>query len=958
MINLSAQIESGLNTVLEGLNYDIELDYKIKDESEYKSYSGYNIQADLKSGGKIAGVIKIVNDSSLDISFNIKEGAKYVPTTKTINFKNIRAAKVFEEDSALLEPDKMQQIINSKTTSFDSAKKILTTWMASPNAPSKVKVKEFLEKLATAGDKSIKFLRNALAHEIDYDALEVHKHHNATKAKPLILIAIMDMDNNVRELKEKIENNQLSLVEQDFKLGYPERFANGEFFDVKKLWKTPLKKGSVKICPYGTEGETIVLTDLEIILPAVPKNKKDILFSDLPKEEQYWRREELPDISLEGVDSFSDFIKKEFKRRVEGVWFMNNGVPTYMTGHMYFTLKYFQMLDDGDYMAYREAQRDMFYHIQACIVDPRCLGQLFGKSRRTGFTYCILGVLANWATSRKNAKFGMMSKTGADSSEAFMKLAYGIRALPFWFKPIIQGKEDTTSGFTFSAPADNSKEAKKKKKGNVTDYLNTVIDWRSTSDGSYDSIKLNGYLLDEAFKIERPNDVITHLGQIAPTMMPNNGTPIGTMFAGSTMGSHAKGGSQGIELIKNSQIVDRDEITGKTTTGLYFHFLPAQLNMEEFTDMYGKCHTERPPVGTLNVKGEEIVLGSIEFLIATEAQKKRQGDKAYNEQLRTYPRTLDHMLRDESSNCEFNATKLQDQIDHNEWIDEEDLYMTGNFEWVNEKDGDVGFYPNPNGRFRVKWLPSIANGLHHLANAVKKVGDKFYPLNKDMVRFGCDPFSIKATNGEGSKGAIHGKTLMFPDGSEDGVPCNDFVVEYIARPPDETIFFEDVIKVIRYYGSPILVESNRIDLLRHMRNRGYRPFSMNRLDKHESQLNPNEKEYGGQTMSSKDILDSHKNKIGSWIENYVGVSINPEIREEGEMGKMVFQETLKDWLKFDSAKRTKFDATISSGLAIMACSTEKYKGDKKERAVKKITFVKRYNNKGNIGTLKNYNNGR
>src|SRR5690606_3096265 len=139
--------------------------------------------------------------------------------------------------------------------------------------------------------------------------------------------------------------------------------------------------------------------------------------------------------------------------------------PVYLTGHHYFALTYFRMMDDGDFMKFRYAQLRMFYHLQACIVDPRCLGQLFGKSRRTGFTYCILAILLNWSTSRRNTKFGMMSKTGDDGQEAFLKLTYAYQSLPFWFRPIVQGKMDSTSHLFFSAPADNSKAAKKQKKG-------------------------------------------------------------------------------------------------------------------------------------------------------------------------------------------------------------------------------------------------------------------------------------------------------------------------------------------------------------------------------------------------------------------------------------------------------------------------------------------------------------
>lgn len=844
-----------------------------------------------------------------------------------------------------LEAEKMKKVMDSKISSFNSAKKILDKWITSPNSPDKTTIVYYLEELIGAGENALGVLRKGLAGSINYDELDPSKHDAAIKAKPIILESIFELDSAINELRIKLESDDFSLSDKEFKLGYPERFAKGELLDTSSYWNKKLKGDDVLICPFSTEGEKMVISDLGIILPKPPKDKSKILFSDLPKKEQYWRRPELPIISPDNVEAYDEFIKEEFRRRVEGIWFMNNGKPVYLTGNHYFALTYFRMLDDGDFMKFRYAQLKMFYHLEACIVDPRCLGQLFGKSRRTGFTYVILSILLNHSTMKRNNKLGMMSKTGTDGQEAFLKYAYALRSLPFWFKPIIQGKEDSPASFTFSAPADNSKEAKKQKKGNVTDYLNTTVDWRNTTNGSYDSIKLNFYLLDEVFKIEKPNDIIVHMGMIRPTMMPS-GRVVGKMFAGSTMGQHNKGGEQGIELINNSYVKDRDPITKKTTSGLYFHFLPAQENMEEFTDIYGYCHTETPPKGTLNVLGEPIEMGSVEYLLAVEEQLRKQSDAAYNEQLRTYPRTVEHMMRDESGECAFNLAKIIEQEEHNQKIPDEQKYIVGNFDWVDGVDSNVEFFPNPKGRFKVAWLPSKADGTEGLKNRVEEKNGLFYPLNKDCVRFGCDPFSLKSTHGEGSKGAIHGKTIIFPEG---GAPSNKFVVEYIARPSDETVFFEDVIKVIRYYGAPILVESNRIDLLRHMRNRGYRPFSMNRLDRPASKLNDNEKEYGGQPMSGKDILDSHMNGIGAWIERYVGVSSNEEFREIGEMGEMPFNETLKDWRKFDPDKRTKYDATISSGLAIMACSTEKYKGTKKEK--KKVNasgIFRKYSNKGNL----------
>ena len=298
-------------------------------------------------------------------------------------------------------------------------------------------------------------------------------------------------------------------------------------------------------------------------------------------------------------------------------------------------------------------------------------------------------------------------------------------------------------------------------------------------------------------------------------------------------------------------------------------------------------------------------------------------------------------------------TKLYEQIEHVEKQEPEDLYSVGNFEWVDGIiDGEVEFYPNPKGRFKVAWMPSPVDGTEHLKNRVKEVNGKFHPLNTNCVRFGSDPFSYKATHGKGSKGGIHGKTVYLPEG---GAPRNKFVVEYIARPSDENIFFEDVIKCIRFYGSPILVESNRKDLLRHMLNRGYRGFSMDRLDKPKSKLNPDEKKYGGQMMSGQDIIDSHMGAIGTYVQNYVGIYKDEEknLRPIGEMGDMPFTETLRDWLAFDPDNRTEYDATISSGLAIMACQTEKYKGKVVEKkSVDLSKMLKKYNNSGSLSSIR------
>jgi hypothetical protein len=953
MRGFSSQIESSIKTVIEGLNYDIGIDYSIKDDSEYAEYLDYNISLKTKSGSKVKGKVHKVTAKEVSISYFVKEDKERKQIIKTLLKVDIKEARVYEEESDLLEADKMKAIIDSKVSSFKLAKSMLMKWASSPNAPSKDKLRYYIQEITVSGDKALEFLKDALEHDIDYDEIEKHKIASAIKAKPIILNAVFELDASLVELKDKLENDDLSLEDREFKIGYPERFAKGEFYPLTDYFKDWYEEEGdrVNICPFSTKGEGIEITDLKIRLPKPPKEKEKILFSDKTKKEQYWRRTEMPEgVNPDNEELWDEYIKEEFRRRREGIWFMNNGEPVYLTGNHYFALQWCEMLDSGGYMDFRYAQLEMFYHMEACIIDNRSLGHLFLKSRRTGFTYIALAISINLATSKRNAKHGMTSKSGDDVQEAFDKLSYMFLRLPFFFRPVVKGKEDSPSELFFGKPSENTKEAKKARKTGIKDYLNTSLDHRPTKNDSYDSVKLDNYIGDECYKWVRPHDYIVHLGMITPTLMPA-GKVVGKAFLGSTMGSLEKGGEQGVEMIRGSYVADRDSITKKTSTGLYFHFLPAQENMEEFTDIYGRCWTETPPKPTKNILGGLIKLGSNEYLIAVEEQKRKQSDKAYNEQLRTYPRTIEHALRDESEDCIYNMAKLYENIEYNTTLPEDSKYMIGNFEWEGGvKDSKVFFSRNPKGRFKISWLPSKIDGTEALANNIRKSGDRFYPNNSNVIRFGCDPFSLKSTHGEGSKGGIHGKTLMFPEG---GAPSNKFCVEYLARPADEYIFFEDVIKCVIYYGAPILVESNRIDLLRHMRNRGYRPFAMNRLDRPLSKLNPNEKEYGGQPMSGKDMLDSHMNSIGAWVENYVGIYTdeNRKIRPVGEMGDMVFNDTLRDWLTFNPDKRTKYDATISSGLAIMACQTEKYKGVKKKNKDRNVsTILKRYSNAGSVST--------
>ena len=176
-------------------------------------------------------------------------------------------------------------------------------------------------------------------------------------------------------------------------------------------------------------------------------------------------------------------------------------------------------------------------------------------------------------------------------------------------------------------------------------------------------------------------------------------------------------------------------------------------------------------------------------------------------------------------------------------------------------------------------------------------------------------------------------------------PANSFFLEYLSRPPTAEIFFEDVLMALVFYGMPILAENNKPRLLYYLRRRGYRGFSMNRPDKVWNKLSVAEKEIGGIPNSSEDIKQAHAAAIEMYINNHVG------FKGDGEYGNIYFNETLNDWSKFDINKRTKHDASISSGLAIMACNSHLYKPNATVEKPKLNISIAKYSNKGNTSKL-------
>jgi hypothetical protein len=742
-------------------------------------------------------------------------------------------------------------------------------------------------------------------------------------------------------LQKEDQNNSLYFVVKDL---IPQGVITNKNKNRSWLYGYNEQYDVVVISKTGQIGEIVNISGLNIALPLMP-----IVYQKRSntKSEQYWERIPVPK-ELEKIQSifqwndkpadfknkWVDYIEQEFDYREQGFWFMNNGEPCYITGSHYMYLQWSSI--DVGYPDFREANRIFFLFWEACKADNRSFGMIYLKIRRSGFSFMSSSECVNLATLAKDARLGILSKTGADAKKMFTDKVVPINnKLPFFFKPIMDGMDKPKTELAFRVPAS---KITKKNMHEVGDNdivgLDTTIDWKNTEENSYDGEKLLFLAHDESGKWVKPNNILNNW-RVTKTCLRLGSKIIGKCMMGSTSNALAKGGDNFKSLYYDSNVSSRNA-NGQTKSGMYALFIPMEWNMEGFIDKYGMPVFRKPESPVIGVDGNKISNGAIDYWENEVASLKNDAD-ALNEFYRQFPRTESHAFRDESKQALFNLTKIYQQIDYNDSLITAHYLTRGSFSWKDGvKDTKVIFSPNRAGRFLISWFPP-----EHYQNNVHTKGGVKHPGNEHLGSFGCDPYDISAVvGGRGSNGSLHGMTKFHMDDA----PTNEFFLEYVARPQTAEIFFEEILMACVFYGMPVLIENNKPRLLYHFKNRGYRGFCMNRPDKNYTKLTKTERELGGIPNTSEDVKQSHASAIESYIEKYIGLDNTGTYRDYDIMGTMPFTRTLEDWAKFDINDRTKYDASISSGLAIMANQKHLYVPENKESKI--IINFARYTNDG------------
>lgn len=693
----------------------------------------------------------------------------------------------------------------------------------------------------------------------------------------------------------------------------------------------------VVISKNGTVGDIYNVNGLFIALPETPENRKDILNWDKTELNQRWKRKEIPKgltAETQYNKEFEDYILEEIRRRNEGVWVFIKGHKVYLTGLSYYLYQWC-VLDEG-YPTFRLIQNELMIYWEACKADSRCYGVCYVKNRRFGWSTICDAELLYSGTTNKDKKIGIVSKTNEDAKEMFNIAFSMFKKLPPFFQPPLD--EKTQSRIILK---DTSKA-----NGDIEQGLDTYIRYYSTAINSMDGgKKVFRSALDEVGKF--PKEVpFAKYWNIVKTSHRQGTRIVGKSMVGSTVNALKQGGSEFKIVFDQSDLSLRNE-NGETPSGLYQLFISAELGLEGRYDTYGFSIVDDPKEKVLTDEGKYVTTGSKTYL-DVELESKKNDPEGYNEHLRQFPREPKHAFRDESAQCAFNQNKLLEQIEYNTYdlnhsAIGSDIIERGELVWKDGvQDSEVIWVPDTNGKF---WIKSGCHPPEKYRNKkeMKTIYGKtaWAPLAEHIGCIGADPYNrTKTADGRGSKGSL--SLCTKPNTSH--LPNNEFIVEYIDTAEKVEWFFEDALMLAVYFSVPILGELSNEAFLKHIKDRGYRHFSMNNPLKPYHKLSYTEKDIGGAPPQNDNIGIAQYMAVKAYVNDYIGIANDHSKRELGEMGSMVFNRTLNQWLEVDVHNRQKFDAYISSSLSLVG--NQNHVIEEKTQTTKRRNPFQTYDNSG------------
>lgn len=686
-------------------------------------------------------------------------------------------------------------------------------------------------------------------------------------------------------------------------------------------------------------------------IPPPPADKSQIINYDLPKEEQYWRREPIPkwyiersleekakqgndlELILRGkkksvfIDPMCErYRRREWHRRLFGVHIMINGECIYLTNHHYFYLQHckYDHIENNGYPFYYRFSRDNFYIRQWCEENPKSLGYMMIGPRATGKSNEELAAIVNRATYLHNHRAALQSKHFEDDAKGVLIQAKTVplfNALPDFFKPEFAHGTNPQEALILQRRSVKGKESETMQFGPDHDLL-SIIFAAMPGVKALDSDTLSDLFEDEIGKTH-PKKVanIYERHEVNAKCVFRNHRKIGVLRKTSTVEEMNEGGAECFALWKesNAEILDGN---GFTTSKIHRHLISAldtDTSLEDYIDQVGK--NWGPPCdkyGNVDRKIANIKIQN-DFDAVKHDLKKLSG------RMRKNPRNETEAFIPDQSRSIFNVQLLTNRLNYLRNELPKPPYVRGNLYWLKEKFGPVGFQADEYaGRFNWAWFPDEFKNIKDPDKwkVLNNIGQEWgydkqgksrllkFPKNDHLFRGATDPIKFTRTKDpRASKAASHGFRL-FDMNVDYMVPqekwqSHNFIYEYICRPEDPETYLEDMAMVCIFLGMKMLPERNVPSVNEYFERNGLERFLAYPKDfiQGGAGINVQVQSDDAGYASTAEVIDYYTRRLITFINKHID--------------RFPFDNTIEDFLNFDSTNPTTSDPTVSAGFTLI-----------------------------------------
>lgn len=672
---------------------------------------------------------------------------------------------------------------------------------------------------------------------------------------------------------------------------------------------------------------------------------REILFEGRPKKKQYWPTSEdelyraldippmffdwnhntavlqehtqydpdtgeLVSLSVEDTISLVAVRDRELERRLNGIYFMNNGELEFLTGNNYFFLTYYRIPAVG-LPGYREFQRDVFYTIDLAIKSPDILGVFIAKAKKTGLSHIIASLFLNEASTIRDRAFGVMNKSQDEANDLninFFWRAY--EELPEILKP--QYSHKNMHKIVFGAPLVKYTGTKKSVEKMMDRKRNKPLDTWIFSAPTKLEVKFDGPMmyfihLDEFPKWKPSQKKI--FGKVTETVKLQQ-TITGKIFITSYPPEEdTVGFEEGRDIYYGSKLstIKADGL-GRTSTGLIAHFVGALQSTHGTFDIHGKA--------------DEV-----------EALRQNQGGRnecntpeELQDRIRQYPRTEEEAWRSGGSGSTFDNIHLAEAEARIITREKEGEVLTipGNLEWSHGVGSAVRFVPVTAAEIkkgvRASWNLYERYSVADLNKIIKDTDGFAMPSADTKFVAAADPTEYKARkdvqNTSGAPSNFSITVMSFPDVARDTAlrrtASNLVVCDYLDRMDDPDDDFDNMLKTIFYFGCYILIEANKQWAVTKMKKLGFHRFLLLR-QKDGSILPYEEGEANMAVTSTDDVIEAYIRALRSYLRR--------PGQDSDDIDYCLLLPSLRivrNLMRFNSKRTKTFDDIVTLGLCRLA----------------------------------------